>query len=96
MTDRKPRNGPGWDRIQGLVPAVEGLRELRYEPDSLFDDVPDAALAQATRWLRASSYSAAEGARKLDRILRARHLDEPDFDPDKITTKPTRKDHETP
>lgn len=86
--------GPGWDYLEALGPETKHVRGLRYEPDELFDDVPDENLVVAMRWLRSASYSAAEGSRKLRRILIARHLDEPDFDPE-LLKGATREDTDT-
>lgn len=77
--------GPGWDYLEALGPEIRHVRELRRQPDELFDDVPDENLAVASRYLRAASYSALEGSRKLRRILILRHPDDPDFDPDTLT-----------
>lgn len=86
--------GPGWQYLEELGPEIHKIRTLRYEPDELFDDVPDENLAVAMRWLRAASYSARQGERKLRRILEARHPDDPTFDPDEIPS-PTRPEQET-
>lgn len=69
MTDEK---GPGRLRLEDVFAGLKPIRDLRYDPDDLFDDVPTEALDPAVRWLRAASYSAAEGARKLERILATR------------------------
>jgi hypothetical protein len=61
--------------LDAIAPEVEVLRKLRYEPDERFTDAPDEALANAARWLRAASYSALEGARKLERIVRSREAE---------------------
>jgi hypothetical protein len=63
--------------LNEIADEVEVLRELRFQPDERFEAIEDQALTNAARWLRAASYSALEGARKLERIVRARHADLP-------------------
>lgn len=61
--------------LDAIAPEVVAIRQLRYEKDERFADAPDVALVNASRWLRAAAHSALEGARKLERIVRARHVD---------------------
>lgn len=55
-----------------LVTGTELLRQIRYMPDTAFDDVTDDELTTAIFWLRAARYSCTEGARKLERTLAKR------------------------
>lgn len=74
MTDEK---GPGRLRLEEVFAGLKPIRDLRYDPDDLFDDVPTEALDPAIRWLRAASFSALTGARKLERILNNRTEGDP-------------------
>jgi len=52
--------------------ALKPAREIRYLEDDAFDDVADGELEAGTRSLYALSYSCQQGAKKLERIRRAR------------------------
>jgi len=86
--------GPGWAYLEKLGPATDAIRNLRYQPAELFDDVPDEHLAVAMRFCRSAAYSATQGEALLLRIILARHADDPDFDPDQLD-RPTREDTPT-
>lgn len=66
----------GRARLEALGPILEPARALRYEPDSLFDDVSDGDLELAARGLRAISYSCITGAAKLERIVLLREKEQ--------------------
>lgn len=85
----KPLTDPtrtGWAELERIGPATEELRRIRYLADELFAEIPDENLAVAMRFFRSASFSAHEASRKMARILRNRHVDEPDFDPDQIVS----------
>ena len=62
----------GRDYLLEVSAAVLATRQLRYQPDELFDDLDDESVAVVARGLRAVSYSAEVGARKMEAILRKR------------------------
>lgn len=62
----------GRDYLLEVSAAVLATRQLRYKPDELFDDLDEESLAVVARGLRAVSYSAEVGARKMEAILRKR------------------------
>lgn len=62
----------GRDLLVALGPALVPAREVRYLPMTAFDDVTDDELETGARTLRALSYSCQEGAKLLEKILRAR------------------------
>lgn len=55
--------------LEAMVEGSGHVRHLRHRHDLTFDDVPVETLEQAARWLRAVSYSALEGARKLEHLI---------------------------
>lgn len=59
-------------RLVELPAGTDLLRNVRYMHAEDFDDCTTEELVRGARWLRAASYSAAEGARKLDAIARKR------------------------
>lgn len=62
----------GRDYLLEVSAAVEAARKLRYEPDELFDDLDEESLGIVARGLRAVSYSAEVGARKMEALARRR------------------------
>jgi hypothetical protein len=58
--------------LEALGPLLEPARALRYENPSTFADVTDDDLERAARSLKALSYSCAQGARLLERVVGAR------------------------
>lgn len=58
--------------LEALPAGTEQLRAVRHLPDEAFDDVTTEELEAASRWLRAASYSAVEGARRIDRLITKR------------------------
>ncbi len=58
--------------LEAIAAGTEQLRAVRYLPDEAFDDVTTEELVAAARWLRAASYSAAEGARRIERLITKR------------------------
>lgn len=58
--------------LEAMVAGSGHVRHLRHRHDLNFDDVDGELLEQAARWLRAVSYSALEGARKLEHLLASR------------------------
>lgn len=62
----------GLEYLEKLGHELEAVRRLRYEDDSLFDDVSAELLDAGVRGLKAIAYSAETGARKLAGILERR------------------------
>ena len=58
--------------LEQIPEQIRGLLALRYAPTSDFDLCPTEELEAAARYLRAASYSALEGARKLERFAATR------------------------
>ncbi len=58
--------------LEELDRALDVGRRVRYQPDADFDELELDEIDRVGRGLRALSYSCAEGARKMERIHRAR------------------------
>jgi len=67
------------DELLAIPEQIRSLLKLRYAPITDFDNVTDTELEAAARYLHAASYSALEGARKLERVRahRPQHEEEP-------------------
>lgn len=59
----------GRDYLLEVSAAVAATRELRYQSDELFDDLDEESLTIVARGLRAVSYSAEVGARKMEALI---------------------------
>lgn len=57
------------DELLRLPSVTETLRQIRYCGIDAVAELADDELAHAAQWLRACSYSALEGARRLDYLL---------------------------
>lgn len=60
------------DLLVDLPAGTELLRGVRHLPDEAFAKNSIDELEHAVRWLRAAAYSAAEGARRIERHIEAR------------------------
>jgi hypothetical protein len=60
------------DWLADIPVGTRALRSVRYMTDDDFADITDDELEAAARWLRAAAFSAREGARRIDGVLRAR------------------------
>ena len=70
--DRPRRHRLTRSDLEALPANTEALRSIRYLHDSAFDDITDAELTNAARWLRAAAHSCREGAARIDRHLAER------------------------
>ncbi len=76
------------------IPAgTELLRQVRHLTDDDLAEHTVDDLTRAARWLRAASYSAAEGARRLDRHIATRTRTEDPCSPS-ATTSPSPRSPE--
>ena len=62
----------GRELLEALGPILGPARQIRYEPDEIFDDVDVDDLERAARSLKAIAYSCTTGARKLESIAARR------------------------
>lgn len=62
----------GREILTRLPTETERIRDVRHAEDDVFDGLDAKELGHAARWMRAASYSALEGARKLERLARER------------------------
>lgn len=60
-------------------PAITAAGKIRYLKPEEFEDITDDELGALSRKLRSLSFSCLEGARLVEKIARARHV-EPVFD----------------